>query len=126
MGVDHPVDRQILNGDQVELTDDATTLLMSEVTPSPGNAFIDSRHYTPASDALRRALFLFAEVALRLGQRLFSRPEEAWIGDYLPVAQGGEGRAAHVNAYGLSSGKQRRWFDALAGETDVRRRGDTS
>jgi hypothetical protein len=38
MVVRHPVDRQVFDGEQIKLIDDATALLIAEVTPPPSRA----------------------------------------------------------------------------------------
>ncbi len=44
MGMHHPVDREVLDGNQIELIDNATAVLVREVTASPSDSFIDARH----------------------------------------------------------------------------------
>jgi hypothetical protein len=119
MAVRHPVDFEILHRDQVKLIDNATTLLVSEVAPPPARAFMHPRYDSSALGALWRSLLLFAGAALYFGERPFLGTKEAWVGDHLPVTQGGEGREAHVNSHLLPGDSQRRWFDAFTGETDV-------
>jgi hypothetical protein len=83
MAVDHPADRQVLDGDHVELPADAATVLMGEVAAPPPNAFMYARHGPAPLGARRRPFLLVAEAALRLGERAFLTPEEAWVGDLL-------------------------------------------
>ena len=69
--VHHPVDRQILDRDQVKGVHDATAVLMREVAPPPRDALMHSRHHLAPFGALRCAFLLFAEATLHLGKRLF-------------------------------------------------------
>jgi hypothetical protein len=115
----HPVSRQVLDGYQISLIDDAATALMCEVAPPPACTFMDARHYPPAKRALKRSFFHFDESALRLGKRLLLRTEEARVGDLLSRAKRREGSQPSVYTHLLPSGWQRRRFGALAGKADV-------
>ena len=90
--VDHPVDRHILDSDQVKGADDATTMLMREVAPPPGNAFMHPRHDRATLSAFRCILLRFGETPLRLGKGVFFASEETRVGDFLPTRKRGEGR----------------------------------
>src|SRR6476660_914037 len=91
VGVHHAIDRQILHRDEIKRIDDATTVLMGEITTPPGNAFMDSRDYLPVFGALRRAFLQRTVRALRLRQRLFLAAKEVGIGDFLTCRECGEG-----------------------------------
>jgi len=119
MIVRHPVNRQILDRDQIKLVDDAATVLVGEVAPSPARSLMYACHDLAPLGAFWRPLLLLAEAALRLGECVFFASEEAWVGDLLPVTEGGEGLQPHVNADLLPRLKQGRWLGALTGETDV-------
>ena len=117
--VDHPVDRQILDSDQVKGVDDATTMLMREVAPPPGNAFMHPRHDLATLSAFRCILLRFAETPLRLGKGVFVASEETRVGDFLPTRKRGEGLQSYSTAH-LAPGRwQWRGLGALARETHV-------
>jgi hypothetical protein len=87
MIVQHPVDRQILNCDHIELIDDATAVLVGKIAPPPGDALMHaSNDFAPLS-TLRRPLLGFGQSALHLGERAFLGAQKAGVGDFLP---GGE------------------------------------
>ncbi len=67
----HPVDRQVLDGDQVKGVRNAAAALMREVAAPPRDALMHTCDHTPVLGALRCAFLLFAEAALNLGKRLF-------------------------------------------------------
>ena len=90
MVVRHSVDRQILQGDQVKLVDDAAAVLMGEVAAPPGDPFMHPRHHTSAFGAFWRPLFLLGQAALCFGERLLLTTEEPRVGDLLPSAEGGK------------------------------------
>jgi len=115
----HSVDRQVLHRDEIKHIDDATTVLVGEVTPSPRNALMYPRHRVSVPGPLRRAFLQLAVRALYLRQRLFLAAEEAGIGNLSAGAEGGEGLESHVNTNLLSSYRQGRRLGALAGEADV-------
>src|SRR5215468_1624816 len=75
--------------------------------------------YLVPRGAFRRALLFLRETALDFGQRLFLSAKEAWVGNLLPIAQGGEGLEAHVYAHLLSRFRQGQRFSTLAGEADI-------
>src|SRR5262245_61713950 len=56
----HPIDRQILDSDHIKPVHDATAVLMGEVTPAPGDAFIDSCHDLAPLGAFWGILLRFA------------------------------------------------------------------
>ena len=116
---DHPVDRQILDGDQVKGVDDATAVLMREVAPPPGDAFMHARHDLATFSAFRCILLRFGETPLRLGKRVFFASEETRVGDLLPVESVAKVFRPTSMPTGCPVVGQRRWFSALAGETHV-------
>ena len=81
----HPVDRQVLDGDQVKGVRNAAAALMREVAAPPRDALMHSCDRTPVFGALRCAFLLFAEATLNLGKRLFLLEKETRVGDLLPV-----------------------------------------
>jgi hypothetical protein len=101
----HALDRHVLDGNHIELVDNATAVLLREIAPPPGNTFMDARHHRTPCGALRRPLLLVAETPVRLGKLVFLTPEAAGVGDLLLVAQGGEGRQPHVNAHWTPTGR---------------------
>src|SRR6476619_3355795 len=72
----HPVDRQVLHGDEVKRVHDAAAVLMGEVTAPPYNAFMDPRHDLAPSGALGCAFLLFGQATLCLRKRLFFATKE--------------------------------------------------
>jgi hypothetical protein len=58
--MDHAIGRQVFYCDQVKLIDDATAVLMREITASPGDAFMDARDHMPVLGALWHPLLHLA------------------------------------------------------------------
>ncbi len=112
----HPIHREVLNGNQVKLLHNASAVLVGKIAPPPRAALIDTGHHLAPRCPFRRALFLLAEAALGLGERLLFFTEEAWVGNRLLGAEHGEGLEAHVNAHLLPRLRQRRRRGALARE----------
>jgi hypothetical protein len=50
-GVDHAVDRPILEGDQLTVVDEAAAVLVGEVTAPPARTFTDAPHHSSAFGA---------------------------------------------------------------------------
>src|SRR5574340_1298634 len=53
MVVQHPIDRKVLDGDQIKGVHEATAVLVREIAPSPSRALMDTGH-DPASLGTRR------------------------------------------------------------------------
>jgi hypothetical protein len=85
MDMDHPLDRQFFDGDQIELIYEATTVLVSKVASSPCDTLMHARHHHPTPlGALRCSLLLFAQPPLRFRQLMFLGAEEARISNLCP------------------------------------------
>ena len=120
MVVRHPVDRQILHGDQIKAVDDATAVLMGEVAPPPARCAHAraprllrrlARSGVPFSSLLRRRCTLASACS--------SRRKKRGLAISCPVAERGERLQPHINAHLLPGLWQRRWLGALTGEADV-------
>src|SRR5262245_15325152 len=66
-----PVDRHILDRDQVTLMDNATAVLVGEIASSPGEAFIHTSNSLTPLRAFGGILLRFGTAALDLGQCVF-------------------------------------------------------
>ena len=104
MIVDHPIDRQVFDGNHIEAVDQATTLLMSKVRAPVPDPLMDTRHNPPAFPAFRGALGGSRQFPLRALQVFFIRAQELWAWDTFPSREGGKTQQAHVNAYRFSRG----------------------
>src|SRR5690348_10017364 len=85
----HPVDREVFDRDQIKAVNNTAAMLVGEVAPPPGDAFMHARHHRTSLRALRCTLFFLAETPLYLRQRLFLGAEEARVGNLLTSREGG-------------------------------------
>jgi len=119
--VDHGVDREVFDGNDVMPVDDLAAFLMREVRASIGDALMDARHHLTALAACGRGAltlprpWFLTQAALGTGQVVLVAPEEAGVGELLTRRKGRELFKPHVNPDRRIRHGQRR---GLAGERD--------
>jgi hypothetical protein len=118
MGMDQAIDRQIFARDRVKLIDDATAVLLREITAAPGAAFMDARAPMPVFGALWRPLLPLAVRTLDLGEGLFLTTEESLLSNFLTRRAGGESLHPDINAHPLPCRWHGRRCGALTREAD--------
>src|SRR6266699_1833890 len=96
MGMHHAADGQILDGNDAKAIDDLSTLLVGEVPPPPGNAFMRPRYGLAVLVPFWRSLGKFAVLALHFCQGLLFLAEKAWVGNLFPSREGGKGLESHI------------------------------
>src|SRR5665213_479012 len=99
--VDHPVNLQVFDTDDLEAVDDLPAVLMGEVLAPIGDPLVNPSYHLPALLPGRAALCFPAHPALGPSQVVLIASEEPGIGDSLPRAQRGEGGQAHVDTHCL-------------------------
>src|SRR5689334_9726288 len=98
LGMHHPIDRQVFNGNDIKRIRDTAAVLMSKVTPSPHAALVDSGHHRAPRRAFGRAFLGFTQTTLCLGECLFLLAEEARIGNRVTTGERGKCLESYVNA----------------------------
>src|SRR5579875_369836 len=119
MVVEHAIDRQVFNSDQIVLVDDAPTLLMREGGPAPRNTLMHTRHRLATFLAFRRALLRFGEFLLHTSKSFLVGAEEARIGNLLARREGSKSRQTNINPHLASGLRQRRGISHLTRKTNV-------
>src|SRR5262249_343116 len=115
----HPIDQQIFNGDEIKSVHHATAVLVREITPSPGNAFMHPRRDLATLGAFGCTLLGFGQARLYLGQCMFLDAKEAWMSYGVSGREGGKVCESYVNANLLPRLRQGRWFYALTRNRDI-------
>jgi hypothetical protein len=115
----HPIDRQILNRDQIKLVDDATAVLMREVASSPGETLVYPGHDLAPLGTFWRALLGLGQPALCFYQRPLLQTEDVWVLNGIALSQRGKSLQATINTDFQTGGWQSCSLGALTGEGDV-------
>jgi hypothetical protein len=122
MGMRHPIDRQVLDGDQVRGIDDAPARLVGNVAAPPGTARVDTGHPLGAGGSIWRALLFRGQPALRRGPCMFLLlllTQATPVGQLRTRAERGKRLQAHLTADGSMRGGQWRRLGTFTRETAV-------
>jgi hypothetical protein len=66
MVVHHPLNRQLLNRDQIKLVNDAAAVLVSKIASPPSDTLSDACNHLTPFGVLQRTMLRIAQMALRL------------------------------------------------------------
>src|SRR5262249_40224456 len=97
MVMDHAVNSQIFNRNQIKPINEAATLLMAKVPTPVADALMDACDDATALCALWRALLRSRQFALRPLQVLLVTTQKLWARGLFTSREGGEARQTHIN-----------------------------
>jgi len=97
----HPVDAQVLNGDNAKAINNASAMLMGEVSPSIDYALVNMRYCSSSLCSSWSSFLFLRQLTLRLSQCLLVSAEKTRIINFLPSGQSGKTFKPNINTHGL-------------------------